>query len=196
MAVIDRFGWRELAWRGAVSLVVGAVFLVWRTPPLPALTALFAAYAFVDGVLTLDLALRSPDAGERWPYLLEGGVSIAVALVTFFWPGLTLAGLLVAIGVRALVLGLFEMIAAWKLTDSVATASLYGLGGAIAFSAGILVLSLPVVDGVLLLTVLGIYALLFGGALLALGLWFRHTSDRELVRIHRPVLPERGLIQR
>jgi uncharacterized membrane protein HdeD (DUF308 family) len=196
MAVIDRYGFRELAWRGALSLVVGVVVLVWRTPPLPALTVLFAAYAFVDGVLTLDLALRSPDADGRWPYVVEGGVSIAAALVTFFWPGLTLAGLFVVIGARALLLGLVEMIAAWRLTDSVATASLYGLGGFITFTGGLFILELPIVNGALLLTVLGIYAVSFGAALLALGLWYRRTSSSELVRAHRPLLPERRLIQR
>lgn len=190
MAVIDRMNWREVAWRGALSLVVGVVVLVWRTPPLPAFTVLFATYAFVDGVLALDLALRTAQPRGRWPYLLEGAAGIAVALVSFFWPHLSLEGLLVIIGTRALILGILEMIATWGLSSSVATASLYGLGGAVAFSAGIFILQLPVVDTALLLTVFGLYALVFGALLLALGLWFRQSARGEIVGARRPVFPE------
>ena len=63
---------------------------------------LFAAYAFTVGVFTFDTAMiDAHDRAERWPFFLAGCANVTVAAATFFWPGPTLAGLILAVGIHA-----------------------------------------------------------------------------------------------
>jgi len=62
----------------------------WPGITLAALVFLFAAYALVDGVVSLVGAVRAVTAHERWgSLLLEGIVGIAAAVITVLWPAIT-----------------------------------------------------------------------------------------------------------
>jgi uncharacterized membrane protein HdeD (DUF308 family) len=50
---------------------------------------------------------------QWWSFILRGLVSILVGLVTFVWPGLTLAGLVLMFGAYALVDGVVNIAGAW-----------------------------------------------------------------------------------
>lgn len=190
MAIIDRYGWKVLAWRGGVSILFGLMALALPGLTLALFIVLFGAYAFIDGVLTLDASMRAPDSQGRWLFLFAAIFSIGVGLATFFWPGIALLGLVFAVGIRALVLGILEIAAAWSLRGVTTTASLYGLGGLITLLAGVLTLVLPIVSARLLVTVFGVYALFFGGALLALGLWLRGQKNKDVRQGGVPLVPE------
>jgi uncharacterized membrane protein HdeD (DUF308 family) len=55
---------------------------------------------------------------QWWSFILRGMVSMLVGLVTFVWPGLTLAGLVVMFGAYALVDGVVNIAGAWHAIRS------------------------------------------------------------------------------
>src|SRR5262245_57460548 len=97
-ALPSRWAWVVL--RGVAGIVLG--LFAFARPAITGLTLvlLFAAYAFVDGVANVISAARGGRAGEpRWGMLLlEGLLSIAVAVVAVLWPATTALAFLWVIG--------------------------------------------------------------------------------------------------
>jgi uncharacterized membrane protein HdeD (DUF308 family) len=98
--------------------------------------------------------------------LIEGLVGIAAGVATFAWPGLTALVLVYIIAIRAVVTGVFEVIAAirlrqvirneWLLVLSGIVSMLFGIALVVVPGAGALALvwriaALAIVDGILLL---------------------------------------------
>src|SRR5687767_2432429 len=101
--------WWGLALRGLLSILFGIALFVWPGISLLALITLFAAFAFVDGVLALVSAFRVRAGHTRWwALLLEGIVGIAVGVLALIWPGLTATALVYVIAAWAVVTGIFE----------------------------------------------------------------------------------------
>ncbi len=157
----------SLAWRGIISVIFGVVALAWPGVTLAALTLLYGAYAFADGVLALIVSIRG-HRDHRWLLVIDGLLGIGVGLVTAFWPGLTLLVLVFVIGARFLIMGALQIAAAIKMRRVIPTPFLYGFGGLLALLVGVLAFAMPGLTAVALVTMLAVYALFFGFALLAL----------------------------
>jgi hypothetical protein len=72
-------------------------------PTMLSLVLVFAAYAFVDGMLAIIAAVRGVSRNERWGYLiLEGITGIIAAVAAVLWPGIT-------------VLAFIYLVAGWDL---------------------------------------------------------------------------------
>jgi uncharacterized membrane protein HdeD (DUF308 family) len=170
--------WLSVVLRGAAALLFGLLTLFLPGFSLLALVFAFAGYALADGVLAILSAVRQRHSEPRWVYLLEGVFGLAVAVLTFLWPGLTLLSLLYVIAARALVAGVLQILAALRLRKVITTEWLMATSGALSIAIALLIVLSP---GVGLLTMalwIGAYALLFGGAFLALGLRLR-VWDRQ-----------------
>jgi uncharacterized membrane protein HdeD (DUF308 family) len=168
----------SLAWRGIVSVIFGVVALAWPGITLAALTLLYGAYAMADGVFTLIVAARGKHP-HRWLLVLDGALGIGVGVVTMFWPGITMLILIFMIGARFLIMGALEIAAAIRLRKLIPTPFLYGLGGFFSLVVGVLAFVWPGLTAVALVTILGVYALFFGGAFLALAVTVWRQSRRE-----------------
>src|SRR4030088_832670 len=107
--------WWAIALRGVAAIVFGALALLLPATTLTGLILLFGAYALIEGVFGVIAAMRGRAGVPRWMLLLEGLVSIAAGLVTFFWPGLTALVLLYVIAAWALVTGVLEIVVAVRL---------------------------------------------------------------------------------
>jgi uncharacterized membrane protein HdeD (DUF308 family) len=166
--------WLAVVLRGAAALLFGLLTLFLPGFSLLALVFAFAGYALADGVLAILSAVRQRQSEvPRWVYVLEGVFGLAVAVLTFLWPGLTLLSLLYVIAARALVAGVLQILAAIRLRKVITTEWLMAASGALSVVFALLIVLWP---GAGLLTMalwIGAYALLFGGAFLALGLRLR-----------------------
>jgi uncharacterized membrane protein HdeD (DUF308 family) len=186
MAILDRRGWRSIAWRGGASALFGVAAVGSPGFGLAAITVLFGVYAFVDGVLALSVAIGSrSDRGERWLFSLDGFFGLAVAFVTLFWSTISATGLLLLIGLRALVLGGLQIAAAWRLRHSTPRTYLYGAGGAVSVLLGLVAFATPDIAPMVLLRLQAGTALLFGAALLVLAFWLRGEDEPEQGRTDR-----------
>ena len=156
-----------LAIRGVLAIAFGVIALVWPGVTLLALALLFAAYALVDGVGMLAGGLGAErDRGRRWTYVVAGVLGIVAGLLAALLPGLTALLLVILAGCWAVVTGVLEIAAAFRLRHLGTSAWLTGLVGVVSVLAGVLILARPGVGALALATVLGIYALVAGVGLL------------------------------
>jgi uncharacterized membrane protein HdeD (DUF308 family) len=163
--------------RGCCALVFGVATLALPQMTLVALVLVFGAYAFADGLLSIVAAGRALSQERTWwPMLAEGIVGLGIGVLTFFWPGLTALTLLYLIAVWALVTGILEIVAALRLRHEITGEWLLVVAGVLSIVFGLYVLANPIAGVLAVLAIIGIYALVFGGALIALGLRLRSLS--------------------
>ena len=112
--------WTALALRGVVAIIFGIVAFLLPGLTLGALILLFAAYAIVDGVSHLVTGIRQHEGNRPdWLMIGIGVLGIAVGLVAAILPGVTALFLLSLIGAWAIVIGVFEIVAAYRLRKEI-----------------------------------------------------------------------------
>ncbi len=183
MAIVLATRWWTLALRGIAAIVFGILTFISPPSTLLALVILFGAYAIVDGVLSLILAIRRPIEGRHWGSLLiEGIAGIVSGVLTFIWPGLSALVLLYLIAAWAVITGVAEIAAAIRLRKQVQGEWLMGLIGVLSIVFGVLLFVFPGAGALAVTLWIGAYAVAFGILLLVLALrlraWGRQTSRR------------------
>ena len=162
--------WWAVALRGILAIVFGIVALVFPGATLVSLAVVFGAYAFVSGVFTIVAAFGHRGREASW-YVLDGTIGIAVGLATFLFPGIAAQTLVLLIGVWAILTGIFEVVAGYELLSS--WSWLLACAGVISIGFGVMVIAYPVNGAVAVAGLIGLYALMFGGSMLAFGIWLR-----------------------
>ncbi len=176
-------GW-AVALRGILAVIFGIIAL--RSPTLVAgaFVIVFAIYAFADGILDFVIAGQHGKAGQSWGwYVFEGLVSIALGVIALAYPGVTLLAIVLLIGIRAIVMGIVEVVAAFSWENS-ESRWLLGITGVLSIMLGVLLLGSPAAGGLALLWMIGVYAIVFGIMLFALGLRLLST-ERRGGQLHR-----------
>jgi uncharacterized membrane protein HdeD (DUF308 family) len=162
--------WWALVLRGVLAIVFGVLALVNPLVTLTTLVLLFGAYSLVDGVFAIIAGLRAAQRHERWwPFALEGLASIVVGLVAFVFPAATAFALLMLVSVGSIVTGIFRIAAAIRLRKEIQGEWLLILNGLLSVAFGIVIVARPGVGLVTLVWLIGMYAIIFGIILVALG---------------------------
>jgi uncharacterized membrane protein HdeD (DUF308 family) len=169
--------WKALVVRGVLAVLFGLLTIVLPRISLAALVLLFGAYAFAEGVTNLVGAVRGRGERPRWLLLVEGLVSVAVGVITLIMPGVTALALVYYIGVWAVVTGVLEVIAAIRLRKAVKGEWLLAASGILSVAFGVLVMLFPGAGALTLVLWIGAYALVFGAALIALGVRVRSLTS-------------------
>jgi uncharacterized membrane protein HdeD (DUF308 family) len=166
--------WWALAVRGIVAIAFGLIALLMPGLTLFALVILFGAYSLVDGIFGVASAVRAAEAHHRWGWLLvEGIAGVLTGIITFAWPGITAIVLLYLIALWALVTGVFELIAGFRLRGHLAAEWMLLLGGAASIIFGVLLITRPAAGALAVLWLIGLYALVFGVLVLTLAFRMR-----------------------
>ena len=178
-----RHYWWALAIRGFVALLFGLMTFFIPGVTLAVLVLWFGAYALVDGIFSIIAAWRAPDTHARWGSLLiEGIVGIVAGVLTFIWPGVTLAALIFLVAAWAVVTGIFEIVAAVRLRRMIANEWALILMGVISVIFGLVIFVAPIAGAVAIALAIGAYAVIFGALMLVLA--FRM---RSWLRAHGPI---------
>jgi uncharacterized membrane protein HdeD (DUF308 family) len=161
--------WVCLTIRGALSIGFGVVALSGSAfvETLAPFTLIFGAYALVDGLAALLFSASVDPSRERRLLAVDGALGLAAGLITFVRPNLGLLGLLVLVGARFVASGVVELAASVCLRRSLESAGLFGLAGLASLALGVLALAAPGTTELVLVVMLGGYALAFGSLLLA-----------------------------
>lgn len=167
--------WWMLTLRGVLGVIFGVVAMRGRAT-LGEFALLFGVYVFLDGVLSIASGLRTGDDVTRgWPLILDGTVSVALGALIWWAPGVP-RGLIYFIALWALVTGGLEIALAAMLPRASAGRWLTSLAGISSVVVGLLLVGLPLAGSAEIRTWLGIYALLFGWAVLAASLAVRRLN--------------------
>jgi len=165
--------WVLVLLRGLLAIAFGLFALVMPVATMLALLVVFAAYMLVDGLFTIMSAVRAARQGERWGLLvLQGALSIAVAVITLLWPGLTLIAYVLLVSAWALVSGLLTIAAAFQLKRDHGRWWL-ALGGMLSTVLGILMFAAPLIGALVMTWWIGAWAIVFGTLLVVLGFKLR-----------------------
>jgi uncharacterized membrane protein HdeD (DUF308 family) len=173
--------WWSLVIRGLAGIAFGVITFLWPAITLTALVFLFAAYALIDGVMSIVGAVRAAERRERWGALvLEGLAGLAACAVTVLWPAITVLALVVVIGAWAIVTGVFEVAAAIRLRQYISGEWLLALAGAASIIFGFLILFMPIAGALVVALWVGAYAFIFGVIEVILGIRLRGFSGLSL----------------
>jgi uncharacterized membrane protein HdeD (DUF308 family) len=173
--------WWALALRGLLAIGFGVLALFWPGITLGVLVLFFGAYSLVDGFFSSAgaLAHRKEDK-SWWLFLLSGLAGIIVGVLTFFLPGLTAFALVLLIAARALVVGVFEIIAAFNLRREINNEWFLVLNGLLSILFGIVLFAMPGVGALALVTAIGIIAILIGILLVVVAFRVRNMPQANL----------------
>jgi len=178
IAVLAR-NWWAIGLRGVLGILFGLIALFLPGATMLSLVLVFAVYAFVDGVFGIVSAVRAAREHERWGYLvLEGLVNIAAAAIAMFWPGITVVAFVFLIAFWAILTGIFELTAAYRL-ELIDGRGWLIFGGVVSVLYGILLIVAPMIGAVVLTWWLGAYALVFGVCLVVLAFRLRARLERH-----------------
>jgi uncharacterized membrane protein HdeD (DUF308 family) len=166
--------WWSLVIRGVVAVTFAIITFIRPGITLAALVFLFAGFALVDGIMSLMGAIRAEHAHGRWGALVfEGIVGIGAALVTVFWPAMTAIVLVYVVAFWAFFTGVAEIVAAVRLRRHISGEWLLAIAGVLSCVFGCLLMIAPVAGAIVLALWIGVYMLIFGIALIALGVRLR-----------------------
>lgn len=170
--------WWMLALRGALAVLFGLLALIAPISTLVVLVLFWGAFALVDGIFAIIAAFRVGSGGGRWWLILEGVLGILAGVVTFIYPGLTALVLLYIIAFWALLIGATRIVTAIQLRREIQNEWLMILGGVLTVIFGLLLIVLPGVGLLSLTWLIGIWALIFGIALIILAFRVRNLQNR------------------
>jgi uncharacterized membrane protein HdeD (DUF308 family) len=179
--------WWIVVLRGVAAVLFGVLALVWPGITLLALVLLFGVYVLVDGLLSLAVAIRRGPVPQRGWLIVEGIASLVIGIAAFVWPGITSLVLLGLIAGWSLVTGVLEIAGAIALRRELRHEWLLALAGALSVVFGILILVWPAAGALALVTLIGVYAIVFGVTLIGLGIRLRRVRHEIPVSgAHRP----------
>ena len=97
-----------------------------------------------------------------WELVLRGLIIMIFGIIAILWPGISLWALILVFGVFVLVEGLFQMVAAFSVKKENHNWSLMFISGLFSFIIGILAIAWPGVTAVVLLWLIGAWAIVVG----------------------------------
>lgn len=175
--------WWLFLLRGILGILFGVVALIFPGPTMLSLVLLFSAYTLVDGVAGIISAVRAiRRKEERWGWLIfEGLLNIAVAILAFLWPGMTVLAFVLLVAAWAIVSGALMTAAAFRLNVSHGRWWLV-LGGLLSLAYGALLVATPLIGAIVLTWWMGAYAIAFGVALVILSFKLRSRRHQQINR--------------
>jgi uncharacterized membrane protein HdeD (DUF308 family) len=172
--------WWTVALRGVLGVLFGLAAWIWPDVTIRVLVLLFGFYALVDGLLALAAAMMGGRlaSGRRGWLIFEGVAGVAVGVLTFIWPDITTLALLYLIAFWAIATGVLEVVAAVMLRRELRGEWLLAAGGIISVLFGLFLVIRPGDGAIAVAWLIGLYAIIFGIALIALGFRLRQLGQR------------------
>jgi uncharacterized membrane protein HdeD (DUF308 family) len=165
---------RHAAWvpilLGVVSILFGVACFMVPNTALSVLLALFGAYAFLAGVLAVYWGLTLASEHQPWLGMLFGGIlGIAAGIIAYRSPGMTAQALLYVLAAWVILRGILDIVTAYALRQLVPGEWATAVSGVLSIVVGYLLIANPQQGQTWVLWVIGIYAILYGGLMIALG---------------------------
>ena len=177
-ARIAGVAWQAIVLRGLIGVGFGLLAVFSPVTTALSLVIVFSIYLMADGLLAIVSAFKAARQRHAWGLVaLEGLASIAASVAIFVYPGLGMAVFAVILAVWSLFAGGVKLAVAMR-REPVAGRGWLIASALISLLFGLALLLAPLIGAVVLTWWLGVYAIVFGAALLALGLQVRALRKR------------------
>lgn len=167
--------WKGILVRGIIAVIFGTIAIFAPSLGLELLVLLFGAFALVDGIVAFFVGFSTRSS----LFVLEGIVGVLVGLFVFFYTLSAIVLFLLLVSVWAVVTGVIEIIAAFQLRKHIANEIWLFCVGIVSVLFGIMVFVNPVVSGIAIAFVIGVYAVFFGVFLSALAFRVKDYTPRS-----------------
>ena len=174
--------WWVLVVQGIATVLFGIVALAWPGLTLTVLVYLFGAFILVVGISDLiSGVLRISRGGWGWfVQILLGLLGVGVGVYMLRHPLATFATVILLFGLVLIARGLVDIVMAFLGgANRPSSRVLTGLGGLFSIIIGVLILNQPVAGGVAFVWLIGLYAIIAGVLLFALGLDTKKYVEAE-----------------
>jgi uncharacterized membrane protein HdeD (DUF308 family) len=189
MAATLQRNWWALLLRGIFAVLLGLIAFLVPGLTIAALTTLFGVYALIDGGLAIASAVRALQGHRRWgAFLLEGIVGLVVGILAIAAPVFIAATFITVLAFWAVVTGILEIAAAFRLRRHIQGEWLLILIGVVSILFGVILFSAPLAGAVALVWVLGGYELVFGILLIVLAFRLRRLHIPSVSGTQQPAL--------
>lgn len=159
---------------GFLDVILGGILIAYPAATISFIIFVFGIYAVLQGVSLMVGALAASDEGSsRWWMGLGGLAAFLVGLAAFFNQPAALIVLIYFIAVRAIFVGIAELITAIRMRREIEGEFLLGLVGVLNVLFGTFILFYPITSVGLLVIVLGWYSLFAGLVLIIRGFFSR-----------------------
>lgn len=172
--------WWAVALRGVIGILFGVLAIALPGVTLGALILLWGIYAVADGIFAIVSGVRAARRHERWAVLIvEGIAGMMAGVIAVFLPAAAAVAFIYLFALWAFVTGVIEIAAAIRLRREIQGEWLLGLTGVLSILLAVYVAVFPGLGLLGLIWTLGVYAIVIGIAMIALGFRLRrHTVDQ------------------
>jgi uncharacterized membrane protein HdeD (DUF308 family) len=174
--------WWLLLLRGLLAIAFGILTFAWPGITLLTLIIFYGCYALVDGVISLVAAFRKERPAPMGWLILVGVLGIAAGLLSMLLPGVTALVLLFIIAGACVARGILEIVGAIQLRKEIEHEWLLILSGIVSVIFGALILISPGPGALVILWMIGAYAIAFGVLLVGFALRLRKHSGNLQAR--------------
>ena len=176
-AEIARGAWIWAVVRGALAIVFGIIALTSPITTAVVLAIVIGVFAIVDGIVDLIDAIRHRGSAGVGLRVFLGVVSLLFGIIILVWPGKTIGFMVVLIAIWSILIGVLQIVANVSIRKDAPGAWIWGaVSGALGLIFGIVVLFNLGIGLVALIWLVGIWAIVFGLALIVLGLQVRKAG--------------------
>jgi uncharacterized membrane protein HdeD (DUF308 family) len=164
--------------RGVLAIIFGLIALFSPIATALALAIVIGAYAIVNGVFDIIEAIRHRGSSSMVLRIGLGVVSILFGILVLVWPGISLAILVIMVGIWAIIIGILQTVSSVGHRAVPNSGWVWGIiGGALSILFGILVLIWPGTGVVSIIWIIGIWAIVWGITLIVLGVQLRKAAS-------------------
>ena len=168
--------WGLVLLRALTALLFGILALPWADLTLARLIILFGAYALVDGITALIMAMASRDLPGFASLLFEAVAGIAAGVFTFCTPVSTSAALLAVIAAWAIMTGIAAIATAIALRREMSGEWPLPFVGTLSIALGGLLMLRSGVGALAVAWMIALYALISGSTQLLFALRMRQLA--------------------
>lgn len=176
-AKIAQGAWIWAVVRGALLILFGIIAMVAPISTAIVLAVVIGIFAVIDGIIDLIDAIRHRGTAGVGLRVFLGIVSLLFGIIILVWPGKTLGFVVILIAIWSILIGALQIVANVGIRKEAPGAWVWGVvAGAIGLIFGIVVLFNLGIGLVALIWLVGIWAIVFGVALIVLGVQVRKAA--------------------
>ena len=168
--------WKSALVRGAIAIVLGIIAIFWPDTAIFTFMLIWGVWALVDGIAVLFLAFQPEARASRTMLLVQGAIGVVFGILIVTHPGISASVVTWLAGLFFVVRGLLEALSALGTSPR----GFLLASAAIDIVLGVLFMANPGGSAKGITVVLGIVALLWGIALVVIGLaWRKQPATPE-----------------
>ena len=163
IAAAARHHWWLFLLRGLLAVAFGVLVVMLPGATVVALMAFVAAYALVDGIVTIVSAVRLRTLFARWwVLLLQGLISAAFGVLAFLHPGLSLLYIVISVSLWMLLASIAQFLLARAQKHMGASPVGSTIGGILSLVLAVLAVVYPGLTVLSVVALIGWFALMVG----------------------------------